>query len=281
MTVETPDLYGGAAITTKNIYKKTGGSWTEVAGAGTFNADAGNKLDIVFGIGDAANEDDAQPFGKEISWTVPCESYPRVSAGSFSCDKSNKCGVIDDSLATDLTVVFFDPNDGNTITSSDRVDMDAGKIYNVKVRWTGSFEEDFGNRFCEDFEQAKNAIVIRYNTTEYDDVYVTDLQGNRYTPYSVQINRLLSASSGFTDAVFEFPVLRSNYDEEAYIVFDTDDSVGPDGGVANVTVYLYDVNYYLDNDLTPAEPKCGIMDEDGSEVGAAAADSGSIFVEDD
>lgn len=282
VTIQTPDLYGGAAVTTKNVVERPGGSWTQVNGAATFDANGYEVVKIVFGIGDANTEDDAEPYGCIISsWEVPCEETPIVSAARLCCDKDNKCGVVDDSVATDLTATATDPDDGNTISGSDPVDIDAADIKTIRFKFEGAFEEDFGNRFCEDDMGEKNVVVVRYNTSQYDDAYVTDTQGNRMASAPVSINRLLTSSSGYTDATFYFPVIRSNGEFEGKLVLDADDTVNPDGGQSNVTIYLYDVNVYLDNDVTPAEPKCGIMDEDGNEVGAAAADSLLVVVTDD
>lgn len=287
--MDTPDLYGGSAVTTKNIYKLKGEStWTQVAGAATFNADPGDVVQIQFGIGDAANEDDAEPYGCYAEWVVPCKSYPDLKAGELCVDKDGKSGVIDDSLATDLDVLFFDENDGNSITESDTMDIDAAELYTIEFEWKSDFEEDFGSRYCEDLPKSLlpgtkgNVMVAHVNTSCTDNVHIESKSGERYLPYTGgQLSRLLATVSGYTDYAFVVPTLRSNVKLEGNVVWDTDDTVGCDGGTSNATFYLYDVNTYLDNDVTPATVKCGIMDEDANEVGAAAADSFTFYVEDD
>ena len=271
VTIRTPDLYGGSAVTSQNIIRKLNAdgtpysSTTDVAGAATFDANPGDRYEILFGID--SDDDDAEPYGPKITYTVPCEESPEIEQY-----------VVDDSEATDLTAIAFDPDDGNQIAAGDEVDIDAGDIKNIKFRFTGAFEEDFGNRFCEDDEGVKNVLVVRYNTSEFDDAYVTDLSGNKLPSAGVAINKLLSASSGFADDTFWFPVIRSNADYEYKLVLDADDSVNPTGEGGNVTVYLYDVNWFIDNDVTPQAWGCGIMDEDSSEIGAAAADSLSVLI---
>lgn len=56
------------------------------------------------------------------------------------------------------------------------------------------------------------------------------------------------------------------------LVVDTDDTINPTGTTSNISLYLYDVNWYIDNDVTPSAWKCGMYDEDNVEVGAVAAD---------
>lgn len=273
VTLSTPDVYGGAAVTTQNIVRKMSGSspmisTSDVAGAGTFDANAGDTYQIMFGID--SDDDDEEPYGPIVKYTVPCEENPEL-----------EIAVVDDAEATDLTAIAFDPDDGNQITTSDDLDVDAGEIKTVKFRWTGSFEEDFGNRWCEDDDGVKNVLVVRYNTSTFDKVYATDLSGNKLPTAGIAINRILSSSSGMTDDTFWFPVIRSNADYEYKLVLDADSTEEPKGSYSNVTAYLYDVSHYIDNDVTPQGWLCGIMDEDANEVGAAAADSLSIYLEED
>jgi hypothetical protein len=275
VTVKTPDVYGGTAVTTQNAYRKCGeSSWTDVAGAGTFNADVGDKYEIVFGID--SDDDTAEPYGPHITcddpYIVPCQETPTVERA-----------VVDDSLATDLTAVAFDPDDGNQITTSDPIDIDAGDIKNIRFKWQGAFEEDFGNRFTGD---DTNVLVVRYNTTQFDKMYVTKDDGTKLAPANVPT--LLTSSSGYTDRAFKFPVLKSNAEYWFTLVADADDSVNPTGGdntseptnfdVSNITLYLYDSNWYFDNDVTPAQVKYGVEDEDFAETGATAADTLEIYV---
>jgi hypothetical protein len=271
VTLSTPDLYGGSAIVTGNIIRKSGlTSTSDVAGAGTFTANPGDTYTIMIGVN--STDDDAEPFGPIITYQVPCEETPTVEVT-----------VVDDAAATSLTAIAFDPDDGNSIVWNDPVDIDTGNVKTIKTRWTGSFEEDFGNRWCEDDEGVKNVLVVRYNTSQYDNAYVTEMGGSRLPVANVQISRLLAASSGYTDATFWYPVIRSNADYEHKLVLDATDTAthAPDGGVSNVTLYLYDVGLYIDNDVTPSAWLCGIMDEDGNEVAATAADSLTIVIEDD
>jgi hypothetical protein len=263
VTVKTPDVYGGAAVTTQNAYRKCGeSSWTDIAGAGTFSANVGDKYEFVFGID--SDDDTAEPYGPHITcddpYVVPCSENPTIERS-----------VVDDSLATDLTAVAFDPDDGNQITASDTITIGAGDIKNVRFKWQGSFEEDFGNRFVG---EDSNVLVIRYNTTEIDKVYVTKEDGTKLTPTNVPV--LLSSSSGYTDRAYKFPVLKSNSEYWHTLVIDADDTVNP--GASNITLYLYDSNWYFDNDVTPSMVKGGVEDEDFAETGATAADTLTIVV---
>jgi len=264
VTVKTPDIYGGAAVTTKNIYRKQGEStWTEVAGAGSFNADPGETYDLIFGIGDANTEDDDQPFGPKVSWTVPCESYPSISQE-----------VVDDSVEGDLVVRFWDPEDGTVIAAAATIDIDEGDVFNIKTEWQGAYEEDFGNRFCN----KGNLMVIEYLSSNYTGWHATDLNGNKYP--SATIPTLHTQTAGMVGKAWEVPVLKSNEIWTFYLVADASGS-GKDPSKSNITVTLYDVNWYIDNDVTPPQVKCGWEDEDGNDVGSTGSDTGTIYLEND
>jgi len=264
VTVSTPDLFGGAAVTTQNAYRKVGtASWTDVAGAGTFSANPGDTYELVFGVD--SNDDDDEPFGPKITYTVPCESYPTIEQA-----------VVDDALDTDLVVRSFDPEDGNAISVSDLVDIDEGDVFNLKTEWQSSFEEDFGNRYCG----KGNALVLSYNTSQFTDVYATDLSGSKYPGCSVPT--LYSAVAGYSAKCFEVPTLKSNQLWTFYIVADASGSgKAPDGESSNVTAYLYDSDWFFNNDVSPSQAVCGWEDEDGGDIGSAGGDSLTIGVTDD
>lgn len=266
VTIDTPDLYGGAAVTTKNIYRLQGTStWTEVAGAATFNANPGSTYEIVFGIGDLNTEDDAEPYGPVATWTAPCSPYPIISRE-----------VVDDSLYTDLVNRAWDPEDGTVITSSATIDIDNGDVFNIEVEWQAAFEEDFGNRFCD----KGNVLAIEYPTANYTNWKATDLNGNAYP--TATCPTLESVAAGNVLKCYEVPTLKSNAMWNFYLVADCSGSgKDGDGGIFNVTANLYDVSRYVNNDVTPPSTPCGVEDEDGNELGATAADTLTIYVADD
>lgn len=271
MTVRTPDIYGGAAITSKNLYRQQGdSSWTEVAGAATFTADPGDVVDIVFGIG--ATDDDDEPYGCKYTYTVPCKSNPTLSATVCAGG-----GMVDYDLDTSLTVRAYDPEDGNVIAlTSNEMDIDNGDVFNIKTEWQSSFEEDYGNRWCG----CGNILTIKYNTTQYTNFYATDLNGNKYP--GVSTPTLHSATAGYSAKSFEVPTLKSNKLWNFYLVADASGSgKDPDGGVSNVTVSLYDSNWYQDNDVTPPAIVCGVEDEDGGDIGSAGADTLTLYIVND
>jgi len=266
VTVDTPDLYGGAAVTSKNLYRKQGlVTWTEVAGAATFSADPYTTYDIVFGIG--ATDDDDEPFGCKISWTVPCESSPTVSA--TLCPGG---GMVDDAIETDLTPRVWDPEDGTVITDTASIDIDEGDVFNLKTEWQSSYEEDYGNRFCG----KGNLLVVTYNTSHYTDWTATDLNGNAYPTGTIPT--LHSATAGCTDKGFEVPVLKSNALWTFYLVADASGSGKEPSIETNVTLTLYDSNWFINNDVTPPSILCGWEDEDGADTGSTDADTHTIYI---
>jgi len=268
VTIATPDLYGGAAVTTKNVVRLAGtaDTWTEIAGAGTFEADPGDKYEIIIGIGDANTEDDDQPFGPKILYTVPCKSEPSIIVE-----------VVDDSVEGDVTNRTWDIEDGTVISHTAPIDIDQGDVFSLKSEWQGAFEEDYGNRFCD----KGNALVFEYPTSNFTKIYATDLAGNKYPSCSTPDQHTLTDTTAATSC-YEVPVLQSNALWSFYIVIDASGGTNNgDGGTANVTMHLYDVNWYLDNDVSPPAAVCGWEDEDNNDLGSTGKPNPTIYIEND
>lgn len=264
VTLSAPDLYGGAAVTSQNAYRRVGtDSFTDVAGAGTFNANPGSKIEIVCGVD--SNDDDDEPFGDHFEYTVPCEPYPTVT-----------CKMIDDSIETDPTVRVWDPEDGTTISAAAEVDIDNGDVFNLKYEVQGAFEEDFGNRYCEE-DGYRNVLVIEYNTTQYTSWKFTDLNSVEYPRATVP--SLFTGTAGYTAKAYYMPVLKSNTLNTNYLVADASGSgKEPAGVTSNVTLTVYDVDYFFNNDVSPTRVDCGVEDEDGADVGSTGALSTTIYI---
>lgn len=251
--INTPDLYGGAAVTTKNVYRIGNAAWTEVAGAGTFTANPGDVVEYVIGIGDANTEDDAQPFGPKGTYTVPCAPYPSITES-----------VVDDDLATSITARAWDPEDGTVISISAPIDIDNGDTFSIKTEWMSTYQEDYGNRFCGE----GNVIVVEYNANNYTSWTLTPAAaGNPYP--SATVPSVHSTRSGYTTKAFEVPTLKSNEILYVYAIADASGSGKEPEGLYNTTLTMYDSNWYIDTSVTPSVIRCGIVDQDGNQVGAA------------
>lgn len=261
-------MYGGAAVTSKNIYRQVGlSTFTEVAGAATFNANPNMQYEVVFGIG--ATDDDDEPFGCKATWTCPCEAYPTLSAGRL-CVLGNRKGVIDDTAAgTSLTSTFFDPDDGNAISATDGVDIDAGQVKNIKWVFNGVFEEAYGNPFITN----GNVVTIKFNNTAFDSVKLTNDAGAEFT--STSTPSAYAAAAGHITKSYKVPAVLSNSQVTYYVVVDADDTINPT--TANITVYMYDGSWFINNDNTPPTVDSGVEDEDAVEVGGSTAFSGTIY----
>lgn len=262
MTISTPDVYGGAAVTSKNLVREQGtATFSEVAGAATFSADPGDVYEIVAGIG--ASDDEDEPFGPKVAYTVPCKSNPTVSIP-----------VVDDGVEGGVTVRFWDPEDGTTISASAPVDIDNGDLFNIKTEMQGTFETDYGNRYCD----KGNVLVIKYNNTEFASWSATDLSGAKFPTADVP-GLDTNAASGYTEKAFQLPVLKSNELFTFYLVADaTGSGQEPDGVNGNTTISLYDVNWFENNDLGTPTVMCGVEDEDDGDVGSTGAVTGTVSI---
>lgn len=265
VTVSTPDFYGGAAVTTENMYRVNGETaWTNVAGAATFTADVGDVIEFVAGC--ATNDSYNQPFGDKFTWTVPCKSNPTLEAK-----------VIDDADDNDLTFTCVDPEDNTVIAlGGSGVDIDNGDLMSIECTWQGAYEEDYGNRNCD----SGNIVTIQYNQSQYTSWYITSLDGKKYPAATTPT--LESVSTGYTVKSFEIPVLESNKQFKFFAVADaTGSGKEPSSahGQKNVTLTLYNVNWYTDNDGLTPEVKCGVEDEDGVATGSDTAEVGTIYIE--
>jgi len=272
VTVDTPDAYGGAAVTSKNLYRKTGlASFTEVAGAATFNANPGDTYEVIFGIG--ASDDDDEPFGCKVSWTCPCQAYPTLSAAEKCTLPNGKTGIVDDTAAgTSLTSSLFDPDDGNAITSSDTIDIDAAQMKNIRWVFSGVYEEAYGNPWTND-----NVVTISYNTSAYDDVKLTDQSGSTFP--TTETPNHYSAVAGNAAKSYKVPAVLSNTELTYYIVVDADDTIDPGANADNnITVYMYDGNHFINNDVSPAAISSGVQDEDAAQVGGSTDFTDTINV---
>lgn len=267
-------MYGGAAVVTRNLVREVGlPSFTEVAGAATFTADAYDKYEIVYGIG--ATDDDDETFGCRVaSWEVPCKANPTVSAAELCC-LNGRCGVIDDTAAgTSLTSTLFDPDDGNAITATSTIDIDAADLKNIRWVFSGVFEEAYGNPWCD-----TNIVTIGYNATAFDDMKLTDAGGRSFPTTSNPSH--YTAVAGSTTKSYIVPAVMTNTEVTYYIVADADGTLDPTGTTTNITIYMYDGNQYQDNDVTPPDIKCGVEDEDAAQVGGSTDFSDIIYLEED
>lgn len=275
VTVVTPDMYGGAAVTTKNLYRETGAStFTEVAGAATFSANPHQEYEVIFGIG--ATDDDDEPFGCKAVWTAPCLPTPRLDASKLCkwTDASGqvRSGVIDDTAAgTSLTSTLFDPDDGDAITATATIDLDAADIKSVRWVLSGVFEEAYGNPWVDE-----NVVTLKYNSTCYDSVKLTNSAGIEYQTTTTPNH--YTATAGHVTKSYKFPATVTTTEITSIIVVDVDDTENPNATAAanNITVYVYDGNWFQNNDMTPPEIQGGVQDEDAAQVGGSTDFSDQI-----
>jgi len=273
-TFETNNKYSsGSAVTTQNMYRKQGSNtWTDVAGAATASLSQGETIDVIIGID--TNDEAAEPYGPVFKYTVPVGAPTAI----IKLPNGSPVTVRNDALATDLTGTYFDENDAaNTAITG----VSAGDTFNLAVKWKGSFEEDFGNIFCENPVDSSllggekgygTLIVVKYNTTEVDAVQGVNIDGQALTAASVPVAVSNdNGATGFALKGWEGPTLESTAQFTVDYFLDTDDTVAMNTSISAFTWYLYTNSMYLDNDDNTV--KCGVADEDDTLIGAASEDS--------
>lgn len=258
----------GTAITDKGtlsfFYRKAGTTaWT--ADGDSFSATAGANYEIALGLNSTtASTADPQPIdGPIVNIQVPCDS-----TSTFEYSFTN------DEVATSLTAQGLDGSDGNVISATATIDIDAGSPVSIAVDWYAGFEENFGTLACG---AMSNVYVVRVNTTEFD---APDLEYKGTKLSSTNVPGVVSSAAGMKDYAFMGPVIESTKGQGSYpytLILDPDDTVNPNGTHTNTTVTVYDSFIYYDNDDNGI--KCGVEDELDNEIGAAAADVLTIYTE--
>lgn len=256
----------GTAVTgTSTFYYRKSGDTAWTAAGGSFSATAGAVYELALGTNSSSAQTALpQPVdGPIVTATIPCDS-----ASTLEYTFTN------DELATSLTAQALDGNDGNVITATDTIDIDAGSPVSIAIDWYAGYEENFGTLACG---AMSNVYVVRVNTTTFDDV---DLEYNGVKLSSTTVPGVVSSASGMKDYAFMGPVIESTKTQGKYpftLILDPDDTTGPDGTDTNTTVTVYDSFVYYDSDNN--QIKCGVEDEDQTEIGAAAADVLTIYTE--
>ncbi|NOR84692.1 hypothetical protein GQ473_01100, partial [archaeon] len=147
----------------------------------------------------------------------------------------------------------------------------AGDIKTLGAKFTGSYEEDFGNINAGEMS---NVLVVRYNNTQIDKIELTSIvddQGKSYAVTEVSVPVVVGSASGTVQKAYTFPVIESNNGYKYKYVLDGDDTVPVNTTITAVTWSLYDSGFYLDENTNTIES--GVEDEDDAEIGAAAADT--------
>lgn len=277
-TIPTPDILfattsiyqKGTAVTTKNMARIEGiESWTNVAGAASMgNISPGDVLEVVIGMD--TTDENAEPYGPTFKYSVPC-----VETATLKMPDGSPVFVSDDSVAGDLTAVAFDRNGQPmvTATNTNAQVIGPGDVITGKIRWSGAFREDFGNKYA--CSKTGNIIVAQFNTSEYDDIKLTDLNGNEYP--SGTVPDIHSKTTGFTDFAWIYPYIESVAEINSLVVMDADNVANPGANDSNITFSLYATSVYLDGDSNTV--KCGVQDETRTRIGAVAADTLSYLID--
>jgi len=254
------------------MYRKKGtAAWTDITSAGTFAGEPLKTYEICIGVNTSVAGPVIEAYGDCYDYNVPCQE---ISTTEYTNTRN-------DALATDLSVTLIDMEDGNAIiagtaSGADQIDIDATDTAKVEIRWSGASEEDFGNIECGELS---NVIVFKINTTAYDeeDIILT-YSGRQMTRVTAPTS--LAQAAGYQMIAFEAPVFESSPIYYMYLDLpadDTEEPSGSDGG--NVTISLYDSAQFLNQETNTVV--CGVNDENGQDIGAQAADTATILVEDD
>lgn len=246
LTVLFNDELSGASAAglTNYAYRRTGTStWTTGTGSSaSISGDPGSKWEFIVA------PDNTTYYGNQATFTVPCESYPRVEIKTAAIANPGDTAALSWAYNTDGTV--------NKAGAEQA--MGASATYTLPFRIEGTYQKAVGSPY------APYGLIAtcKYNTTTTSQFYVQDSSGNTYptapTPASV------AGASGFALGSFYMPKIEGSTTYSGKIYIKTS-ATQPDVLAGNYTCFFDDLQLYYDsNDNTY---KFGAVDETNSGVG--------------
>jgi len=227
--------YTGAEVSGLTVYYRVAGekSWRTASTGSQVDVNPGDVIEF------KVAPDSTSYYGAEDSITVACKPIVRAE-------------VEVEPIASNVQFTAWN-DDGTPNSASNEQSLGAGEVKTLKFRLTGEYKKAYGK------PGHMNVIVVAYNKTEIDDV---DISGLSATSLPQQLNTV----SGMGYKAYLIPALDSNEEKQYKLVIDTDDTADP---THDITIYLFDVQLYANEDKVPTAFEWGVEDEDNADVGGS------------
>jgi len=296
-TPNTNNLYTPGSDDTKGIYnyRKAGGAfWTSAADdAATGTVEPFTLYEFAIGV-DGTTEN-----GGSIT-------YGPVLLHKNGCLTAESLELLTQPAATvaQVTPSYFDAFD----RPSTEIDDSAGGTNSLKIRFKGTYQTDFGNRFCEngkynmqgalgpvetDAESNRaiavgyaNILVVDYNKTLYASDGIPKVSRTSHADFVVREVAVpsLHTANGTANAqkAYALPAIRSDENLDVFYNYKISSNAVLEDDLTNsgnLTFSLYPVGLYLDNNA--GQYKCGAEDENGARVGGAGTTPVRLFPDSD
>jgi len=217
----------------------------------------------------------ASYYAGDISFTVGNSGAETASALKASTVVSSETtgGAFKLVAWAEPTITVFNENDAAMSASANPLALGAAEVVCTKVRIKGSSATTGYSPF------ASPEVVCSMHKYWLDDVYLTDMDGNRLPAGVALQQHTITTSAGeqaanYTTTQYVIDPILGNPIRNYQICFDTDDTNAPGVG-ANTTCTLYDQNVYK-NSLSGAIGT-GYETNTGADVGDTTASTFVVY----
>ena len=206
-----------------------------------------------------------------INGTTDAELYDNAysNKGTFivKCQESESIEVEghNDEIEGSITATFYNADD----TASTAETISAGMTDTVFGRFVTASDEEFGNRYTEDYP---NMVVIKVNTTSVDDVpkvYIVSTEVGQVNAEMMKVGcpSIVSAETSFTNYCFKAPIITDKGVKLGISI----EAYSSGAIVTDATLSYYAGNWFINADTGALD--YGIQDEDGNACGASDPDT--------
>jgi len=229
--------YTGAEESGLTVYYRVAGekSWRTTTTGSQVDVNPGDVIEF------KVAPDSNSYYGAEDSVKIECKPVIRAE-------------VEVEPIASSVQFIAWN-DDGTPNSNSNEQVLGAGEIKTLEFKLTGEYKKAYGK------PGKMNVIVVAYNKTEIDDVKI---QGTGVS--ATNLPQQLDTATGMGYKAYLIPALDSNEKKEYKLVIDTDDTINP---ANDITIYIYDVQLFANEDKVPTEFEWGVEDEDNADVGGS------------
>lgn len=247
VTLSGVDGFTGDATGGTHRYRINGGPAKTLSDAGSFNADPGNIIDILW-----MNASVSSYISDVSKETVPCEGTKTFS------QKLYKNGTL-------TTQVFNEEGDLIGTNSGTNQSLAANQQKSLKMTVYGEFQKAFPHGFT---------VIAEYNKSYYDKVQIRDDAGKELPTAVVPIKYTSTLTKNSATKAWTFPAVIQDVEWNGKLFIDTSSTaiVAGSSQQAGINLSWWPNNYYVDNDEGGAYKGPAAEDEDHVATRGGSAD---------